>query len=461
MYPVPQRQLQPTYELYTIRSPSVTMYRRKTFASLREETLDGSRASYNREPYDFEKNEQKPQKQKKPRRQQRQRPFSSSFTFEPLRGRSKHRHSLHGEPVRPRPAPLVTTVPPAQEEDEREFRKQQRHSRQPIAPSATPMRFLNLAGYTDKDGKYFYPTAAYTCLNEMPEQFCSPSQSCLCMNTRLLDELGVCVKLECVHGGDMAKFWRVMGRECDDVQGIIVGTWLTGDNVAGVDDVVPEPEPEPEPEEEPETDEEENLYQSSDYGDHFRYFKEKEREEREWEKECRRRDMALLDVPRPRSPAPTQMSEEPALTITVTKTVSIEVQSLRTMDTIDCRTVRNMCLDNGESGSSAVWDKSFFRGEDEESEIGGDWDYERRTRARSRSRRRPSASRPSTARPQTGRSRMRPFTPAQEPPKEPELMVNVPCHDVVDFLKKFGVTPKKVAGMVKKVKNVFGRAATA
>ncbi|KAF3904071.1 hypothetical protein ABW21_db0202619 [Orbilia brochopaga] len=307
------------------------------------------------------------------------------------------------------------------------------------------MRFLNLAGYTDQDGKYFYPTCAYTCLNDMPDQICSPSQSCLCMNTRLLDELGVCVKLECVHGGDMSKFWRVMGREYEDIQGV------------GVEDlVVPEPEPEP-PEAADELSEEDDPYESSDYGDHFRYFKQREKEEREWEKECRRRDMALLAVPRPKSPAPTQLSEGPALTITVTKTVSIEVESLRTMNTIDCRTVRNMCLENGEVGSSSVWDKSFFRAEDEESERG--WEFD--GRSRSRSKRRPSHSRPGTARPNTARNRLRSTTPAPEPLKEPELQVNVPCHEVVDFLRKVGMTPKKVAGMVKKVKNVFGRTTTA
>ncbi|KAK6343915.1 hypothetical protein TWF696_007569 [Orbilia brochopaga] len=426
------------------------MYRRKTFASLREDTFDGPRESYNRPPYDSKQQQQKQpkQKQERPHRQQRQRPFSSSFTFESVRGRQKHRHSLHGDQVRPHPPPAVAAAT-AKKEFEYESRKQQRHSRQPTPPPATPMRFLNLAGYTDKDGKYFYPTCAYTCLNDLPNQFCPPSESCLCMNTRLLDELGVCVKLECVHGGDMSKFWRVMGRECDDVQGI------------GVEDVEvsdPEPEPQEDPEEE-EEEEDDNRYETSDYGDHFRYFKQREKEEREWEKECRRRDMALLEVPRPKSPAPTQMSEGPALTITVTKTVSIEVQSLRTMDTIDARTVRNMCLDNGEAGSSAVWDKSFFRAEDEESERGG-WDFD--GRSRSRSRRRPSGSRPGTARPQTGRGRLRPATPAAvEQPKEPELMANVSCHEVVDFLKKVGITPKRVAGMVKKVKNVFGRATTA
>ncbi|KAK6508957.1 hypothetical protein TWF481_003725 [Arthrobotrys musiformis] len=79
--------------------------------------------------------------------------------------------------------------------------------------TTTPLRLLNLAGYTDGENKLFYPACSYQCAGRYPKKVYNPS--CVCTNTRLLDEIGVCVKLECVHyGGDMEKFWRVMGRDC-------------------------------------------------------------------------------------------------------------------------------------------------------------------------------------------------------------------------------------------------------
>ncbi|KAF3914729.1 hypothetical protein AA313_de0208360 [Arthrobotrys entomopaga] len=47
---------------------------------------------------------------------------------------------------------------------------------------------------------------------------------CICADTKLLDDLGVCVKLECVHSGDMDKFWRVMGRENDGMYNTLLPT---------------------------------------------------------------------------------------------------------------------------------------------------------------------------------------------------------------------------------------------
>ncbi|KAF3232850.1 hypothetical protein TWF217_006518 [Orbilia oligospora] len=88
--------------------------------------------------------------------------------------------------------------------------------KQQMMKGTTPLRVLNLAGYTDGDNKLFYPACSYKCAGEVPEKkYSLASLSCICTNARLLDELGVCVKLECVHyGGDMEKFWRVMGRDC-------------------------------------------------------------------------------------------------------------------------------------------------------------------------------------------------------------------------------------------------------
>ncbi|EWC43912.1 hypothetical protein DRE_01264 [Drechslerella stenobrocha 248] len=432
------------------------MYRRKTFASLREEMLDrdtGNRESYNRPPYQF---------------QPRQRPFSSSFAPDPQRGRlpqqRPQRYSMHGATVDRRTSQPETEFDPVD-------RKQQRHSRAITPPPTKPMRLLNLAGYTGKDGKYFYPACAYDCLDDVPDKYCSPAgESCICANTRLLDELGVCVKLECVHGGDMHKFWRVMGRECEGIHGVgglpvplqYMCTGIVTDLVIVFIDV--------------ETDSERRPYTY--------YYSYKEKEEREWERECRRR-MTLLEPPsstltppRPHSPATTQMSDEPALTITVTKTVSVEVQSLKSVDTTDCRTIRTRGPENGEVGSGGLWDKSFFCPDDDddsEASSGGtdwDWDYEGRGPGIAGKRpgtSRTGTSRPPTARPATSRpgtARTRPPTrgrnarPYEERPREPVLPVNASCHEVVGFLKKFGITPKKVAGMVKKVKSVFGRATT-
>lgn len=106
----------------------------------------------------------------------------------------------------------------------------QQAGQQQMMKGTTPLRVLNLAGYTDGDKKLFYPVCSYKCSGEVPERlYGSESLSCVCTNARLLDELGVCVKLECVHyGGDMEKFWRVMGRDCGRIGGWFKGYFILG-----------------------------------------------------------------------------------------------------------------------------------------------------------------------------------------------------------------------------------------
>ncbi|KAK6538316.1 hypothetical protein TWF694_011196 [Orbilia ellipsospora] len=133
-------------------------------------------------------------------------------------------------------------------------------------------------------------------------------------NTRFLDDLRVGVKLDCVHSGDMDKFWRVMGRECDDLN--------RNNNIKSTGN---------------------SNSSDSDNG---------------WG----RPDTAVT-----LSRSSTAASEESVpLTITVTKTISIEVQNTftATVDSFDCKTVSNVCSDSVSSSNerleTAVTEKSFW-----------------------------------------------------------------------------------------------------
>ncbi|KAF3916633.1 hypothetical protein ABW20_dc0104425 [Dactylellina cionopaga] len=305
-----------------------------------------------------------------------------------------------------------------EEEEEEEYEDYEVPSPQSEPP--TPLRFLNLAGYTDKSGRYFYPACSYRCLSGVPGMFCSPpSQSCICTNSRLLDELGVCVKLDCVHSGDMDKFWRVMGRECDG-NGLEYnsGSYQKRRSTIGTASI-----------RRPQT-----------------------ANSRRPQTANSRRPQTAVSLSR----QPTLASEVMPLTITVTKTVSISIEaqpiSPKSVDSAECRTVCDIFFDGygkNDRSTSVSSDKSFWgvdSSSDEETITTSVFDEKKRRKERAGDTGMP-ARRKDEDRGATGRR------------EEPDVAINVSCHEVVGFLKRFGMTPKKVAGVVKKVRNAFGRVA--
>ncbi|KAK6362742.1 hypothetical protein TWF730_000198 [Orbilia blumenaviensis] len=373
----------------------------------------------------------------------------------------------------------------------------------------TPLRVLNVVGYTDGENKLFYPACAYKCEERVPEKFCDPtSMSCVCTNAKLLGDLEVCVKLECVHyGGDMEKFWRVMGRDCGRI-----GLDLDRKSTPELKDIYGDAGNTPI-----------NPPTSPWYGDSYRqgtswatspstprlgaFFSSTPTTPRPGTSFTNSPSTPRANAPwgagspiprpgtsftnSPSTPRPGTSStnspstprvgtsftsspstprpgtafsllsrdtsigsvlEDQPLTITVTKTVSVEIEpatEANMVDSIDYRTICNICFFEPGSermGSRGSSDKSVNYPEEEKVE-------EKREREQSR-----------TTMPRVPEETHAPNSGVAglEKKAEPDLVININtnCNEAVEFLKKFGMTPKKVAGAVKKVRNMFGRVQT-
>ncbi|EPS35835.1 hypothetical protein H072_10749 [Dactylellina haptotyla CBS 200.50] len=184
----------------------------------------------------------------------------------------------------------------------------------PASPTGTmPLRFLNLAGYTDAgtNKRFFYPAGSYRFVDIVPDGVPTPPATppCICANTQLMDELGINVKLSCVHSGDMNKFWKVMGRDSD-----LIGTDLDRSNSS----------------------------------------------------KPRGGSNGRPDTAATLSSSPTLTGEDSPLEITVTKTILVEVQNTFTakVDSSDGKNVYDVCCDSKGSSNerldTAVTEKSFW-----------------------------------------------------------------------------------------------------
>ncbi|KAK6535950.1 hypothetical protein TWF281_000199 [Arthrobotrys megalospora] len=368
--------------------------------------------------------------------------------------------------------PLPPWIPPPPTHPQPVY---QQAGQQQMMKGTTPLRVLNLAGYTDGENKLFYPACSYKCGEKVSERRRrGPANlSCICTNTRVLEELGVCVKLECVHyAGDMEKFWRVMGRDCGRI-GLDLDRKSTPElreiyNKGAVGNTPANTPASPRPgtswATSPSTPRLGTFFSNTPTtprtGTSFGYSPSTPRPGTSWGNSPSTPRPGTSFANSPTTPRPGTafsllsrdtsigtLPEDLPLAIMVTKTVSVEIEAAtetKAIDSADCSTVCNICyIEPGTErvGSRSSSDKSVHCLEEEKVE-------EKRERAR-------------TPMPMMREETYAPAIVKTEKKEVPTAInANVNSNDTVEFLKKFGMTPKKVAGAVKKVRNMFGRVQT-